>query len=132
MNFCVGKDNKGRQRIYTTCSYSSEPVCATDQALKHCHEARLLYQSKIYLLFKGRGWGRGQAFVPLKGAKYTCSLRGGAGDEARLRTPEWSKIHLQFKGRGWGRGQAFVPLRGAKYTCSLRGGAGDEARLSYP
>ena len=25
-------NNEGRQRIYTSCSYSLEPVCATDQA----------------------------------------------------------------------------------------------------
>ena len=31
-------DSEGRQQIHTSCSYSSEPVCATDQALKHCHQ----------------------------------------------------------------------------------------------
>ena len=34
-------DNKGRQRIYTSGSYSSDPVCATDQALKQCHQQKV-------------------------------------------------------------------------------------------
>ena len=34
-------DNEGRQRIYTSCSYSSEPVCAADQALKQCPQQKV-------------------------------------------------------------------------------------------
>ena len=34
-------DNEGRQRIYTFCSYSSEPNCTTDQALKQCHQQKV-------------------------------------------------------------------------------------------
>ena len=34
-------DNKGRQRIYTSCNYSSEPICATDQVLKQCHQQKV-------------------------------------------------------------------------------------------
>ena len=33
--------NKGRQRNYTSCSCSSEPVCDTDQALKQCHHQKV-------------------------------------------------------------------------------------------
>ena len=34
-------DNEGRQQIYTSCSYSLEAVCTTDQVLKQCHKQKV-------------------------------------------------------------------------------------------
>ena len=41
MNFCVGEDSCISQTTQEGSSYSLEPVCATDQALKQCHQQQV-------------------------------------------------------------------------------------------